>query len=306
MKKFCNLRWHSVVLSTLLTVHLLANAQSNSTTNSNPYFKLAPNQTARHSNKFDAISLPVADEAAASSSSPLPKFVDHREYLAADGPINIATGDMNGDGIADLVIPNANTTNVSVLLGNRDGSFQPFLLFNTGGPNPFHVAIADFNGDGKNDVAITTLSGVSIMLGDGHGHLGAPVILPAGTSPTRIAIGDFNGDNKLDLAVTNLGSNDVLIFLGKGDGTFAPAENVPVGMGPDGIAVGDFNHDGKTDLVVVNTGEVSGHNKGPNGNTVTILLGNGKGGFESPTFLPVSKEPLVVLVADLDKDGKQD
>ena len=56
-----------------------------------------------------------------SSSSTLPKFVDHRDYLAADGPHGMATADLNGDGVLDLVLDDGNTSGVSVLLGNRDG-----------------------------------------------------------------------------------------------------------------------------------------------------------------------------------------
>lgn len=239
------------------------------------------------------------------ASQQLPKFIAHREYAAANGPQNIAVGDLNGDGILDLVVPNGNTSNVSVLLGNRDGSFQPFVLFSAGAL-PFHVVIADFNGDGKNDVAVTMISGVSILLGDGRGNLGAPNVMATGTSPSRVVVADFNGDHKLDLAVTNLGSNDVSILLGRGDGTFAPAVNVAVGMGPAGIAAGDFNHDGKVDLAVANSGTALDHNQGPNPNTVQILLGDGRGSFNPTSVIPVQKEPLVLLVADINKDNKQD
>jgi len=242
---------------------------------------------------------------ATTASLALPRFLAHREYAAANGPQNITVGDLNGDGIADLVVPNGNTSNVSVLLGNRDGSFQPFALF-TAGALPFHVAIADFNGDGKNDVAITIISGVSILLGDGSGHLGALTVLPTGTSPSRVVVADFNGDHKPDLAVTNLGSNDVSILLGHGDGTFAPAVNVSVGMGPAGIAAGDFNHDGKVDLAVANSGTALDHNQGSNPNTVQILLGDGRGGFNPTSVIPVQKTPNVILVTDINKDNKLD
>jgi hypothetical protein len=248
----------------------------------------------------------AAESSASNPSQKLPRFVAHRDYLAADGPQNIAMGDLNGDGIADLIVNDGNTSNISLLLGNRNGSFQPLKLINAGGANPFDAVIADFNGDGKNDVAVTTASGVSILLGDGKGNLGAPTVFAAGTNPGHIVLADFNGDHKLDLAVTNIGSNDVSILLGVGDGTFAAAVSVPVGMGPLGIAVGDFNHDGKPDLAVANTGIVAGSNNGPHGNTLAILVGNGKGGFRPASFIPVEKTPLIVVAGDFNNDTKLD
>src|SRR5262249_5222984 len=201
----------------------------------------------------------------ASASPTLPKFIAHRDYAAADAPVNLATGDLNGDGIADLVVPNFNnSTNISVLLGKRDGSFQPLQLFDSGGANPFDAVVADFNGDGKNDVAVTFQSGgIAILLGDGQGHLGAPRVLSAGAHPLHIVSADFNGDHKMDLAVTNLESNNVSILLGRGDGTFTVAASSAVGMGPVGLVVGDFNHDGKVDLAVADSGVVSGNSHGP-------------------------------------------
>src|SRR5215471_5546063 len=48
------------------------------------------------------------------ASATLPKFIAHRDYLVGNGAIGLALGDLNGDGIADLVAPNSNTTNVGV------------------------------------------------------------------------------------------------------------------------------------------------------------------------------------------------
>jgi len=199
---------------------------------------------AKSSDKLAEDVAATPDALTTSSSSTLPKFVDHRDYLAADGPHSMVTADLNGDGVLDLVLDDGNTSGVSVLLGNRDGTFQLFALFDCGCAFPVDVAVADFNGDGKNDVAETSSSGVSILLGDGAGNLGTPQVLKAGVAPQRIVAADLNGDRKIDLAVTNLGSNTVSIFLGNGDGTFGAAKNITVGMGPDGIAAGDFNGDG--------------------------------------------------------------
>ena len=64
------------------------------------------------------------------------------------------------------------------------------------------------------------------------------------------------------------------------------------------MAVGDFNGDGNQDVAVVNNG-------GPN--KVSILLGNGAGGFSSPNAFPVGNvDPISVAVGDFDGDGKQD
>src|SRR5262249_48858987 len=148
--------------------------------------------------------------------------------------------------------------------------------------------------------------GIAILLGDGQGHLGAPRVLSAGAHPLHIVSADFNGDHKMDLAVTNLESNNVSILLGRGDGTFTVAASSAVGMGPVGLVVGDFNHDGKVDLAVADSGVLSGNNQGAHANTVAVLLGTGTGRFQAPVFLPVAKTPLLLAVADFNKDGKQD
>jgi FG-GAP-like repeat len=77
---------------------------------------------------------------------------------------------------------------------------------------------------------------------------------------------------------------------------FAAATNVPAGNGPYAFAVGDFNGDGKQDLAVTNVTT----------NSVSILLGNGNGGFSAPTTFPVGNNPGSIAVGDFNGDGKQD
>jgi len=297
----------TLLLPALLTFNITLNAQSSHDTSELRLSLAVASQkvTEPRANFVPPIAGP--DVLAATASPVLPKFIAHRDYVAADVPVNLAMGDLNGDGIADLVVPNFNSTNISVLLGNRDGSFQPLQLFDSGGVFPFDAVVADFNGDGKNDVAVTIPSGgVSILLGDGLGHLGAPVVLPDGNHPLHIVAADFNGDHKPDLAVTDLNSNNVSIWLGKGDGTFTSATGPAVGMGPVGIVLGDFNGDGKTDLAVANSGVLSGNNHAAHANTVAILLGTGAGTFQTPSFIPVANTPLLLAIADFNQDRRQD
>ena len=178
-------------------------------------------------------------------------------------------------------------------------------------PNATQVAIADFNGDGYPDLAVVEnnfySTVIQILLNNGHGTFKTAVTYPAGTQPIALAIGDFNGDGKPDLAVTD-GNNcssyncpgAVSILLGNGDGTFQPPVGYTVGVGPSSVAVGDFNRDGKLDLVVASIGYVE------QGNTASVLLGNGDGTFQQAVNYTVGEGPDSVAVADFNGDGKLD
>jgi hypothetical protein len=123
---------------------------------------------------------------------------------------------------------------------------------------------------------------------------------PVGTKPSSVAVADFNGDGKQDLAVANEGSNNVTVLLGDGTGRFKaePVSSFKAGSGPFSMAVADFNGDGKPDLAIANR----------KSNNVTVLLGDGKGGFtQAPgSPFPVGTEPSSVEVADFNGDGKPD
>src|SRR5215469_15305587 len=88
-----------------------------------------------------------------------PSFIAHKEFAVGIAPSGVAEGDLNGDGITDLIIAESNAIllqqQVVEVLGNPDGSFQAPVILNTGSLPTSHPVIADFNGDGKNDVALT-------------------------------------------------------------------------------------------------------------------------------------------------------
>src|SRR5438552_8737171 len=142
-------------------------------------------------------------------------------------PYSVAMGDFNGDGHLDLAVANGGSNDVSVLLGNGDGTFTPARNFDAGlGGGPLWVAAGDFKLYRKLDLVVANSSSdsVGVLLGNGDGTFQPAVTLPAGgTAPQCVAVGDFNGDGKPDLAVASYYSNTVTVLLGDGDGTFRTA-----------------------------------------------------------------------------------
>jgi len=142
-----------------------------------------------------------------------------------------------------------------------------------------------------------------------QGGFRPPVNYPVNPSPTSVVEGDFNRDGNLDLVVTGCGDANcftqavVLVLLGHGNGTFSRGDQFvagPPNTTPDTLASGDFNGDGVPDLVVVNNGINQF-------GTVSILLGDGHGGFLAPVSYSVGgSTPVWPVVADFNGDDNLD
>jgi hypothetical protein len=226
-------------------------------------------------------------------------------------PRSLVAADFNGDGRLDLATANTGSNDISVLLGNGDGTFQPQQLY-AAGNGPVALVAGDFNGDGRLDLAVAHFldNMVSVLLGNGDGTFQPAVEYAAGNEPFALVAGDFNGDGKLDLAVLDGGDANgngtgVSMLLGNGDGTFRPAKLYAAGNGPDSLVAGDFNGDGNLDLAVVDSGDANG-----NGTGVSMLLGNGDGTFQAPKFFAAPgvgyAGPASLVAGDFNGDGRLD
>jgi hypothetical protein len=122
--------------------------------------------------------------------------------------------DVNGDEKLDIVAANTYSDDISVLLGNGDGTFQAQLRVPLGDVNPRAVKAADVDGDGKLDILTANdMGSVSLLLGNGDGTFIPPQHFVTGGLSRSLYIADLNGDGKPDVVTADNFRNQLSVLL---------------------------------------------------------------------------------------------
>jgi len=213
-------------------------------------------------------------------------------------PNGVVVADFNGDGKLDVATFSCETADVSIVLGNGDGTFGAVSSFVTrpcGVSFSLGIITGDLDGDGKVDVATANYSDntVSVLLGKGDGTFSTHTEFTTGASAQGIAVADFNGDGKLDLVTANASGNSISVLLAQGGGLFANHLDFSTGSGPTMVVAGDFNGDGKQDVAVL----------AQQSDAVSILLGNGDGTFGPKSDFSTGRSPASLAKGDFNGDG---
>ena len=221
------------------------------------------------------------------------------------GAPDLAAGDLNGDGRADLAVVSRDGVPVDGGYASLDGGRTLSILLSSTNPalplldppatyqtgfGPQAVAIAELNNDGWLDV-VTMDAGdqtISVFLNQGGGKLGPRTSYPIGGSPAALALADLSGDGRCDI-VLGLGSG-VTVFLASGvQGSFSPGVFYAGPGTTQGIAVGLVDGDAIPDVMSVTSSP----------NLLSIFRGVGSGVINFNGSSPLLHPPSCIALANM-------
>lgn len=231
------------------------------------------------------------------------KFTEVQTWNIGPNVYPIAALDLNGDGLADLVVgaggsssPTLENGGYAVLINKGDGTFEAPTFVPISGEGIIALAMVDVNHDGNPDLIAleqsptTGHTQIGVFLGNGKGAFTTKATYALTGFAYAIVVADLNDDGHPDVILS-----DGELLLGNGDGTFKTGKKLPLPSSLASFVAADFNHDNKIDLAVVTLSD-----------QVAVFLGNGNGTLQPPIWYSGVYQCGVITTADLDGDGNLD
>ncbi|MBN2291019.1 MAG: VCBS repeat-containing protein [Pirellulales bacterium] len=181
-------------------------------------------------------------------------------------PRSVAVGDLDNDGVLDLVATSQTSQNVAVLINNGNRTFQAadFVAVKA---SPYFAKIGDVDNDGAADIVTSNYTGYSISMlpGNNDGTFDDAIVSETRYRPYDLVLQDLNGSGDLDVAMALPNEDGYAVLDGDGTGKFAAEHNYTNGEDPVSIAAADLDGNGQLDLVVANR----------QAHSISACLGNG-------------------------------
>ncbi|HTX39950.1 MAG TPA: FG-GAP-like repeat-containing protein, partial [Bryobacteraceae bacterium] len=227
--------------------------------------------------------------------------------VSSGGSLSATAMDFNHDGNIDLAVTTDNTSSITILLGNGDGTFRSPITVNTGS-FPEFIASADLNGDGAPDLVVSTSAGIAVHFGNGDGTFQGPQIISTPSNVYGIAVADLNHDGKPDIVASLANQSVVLVLLNAGGGTFPNVASYVTGYFGENVQffIMDFDWDGNPDIVFAE-GHPDALTIQPYSHAILVLFGNGDGTFNgTPAYSAGTGQPGGLAIGDFNGDGVPD
>jgi hypothetical protein len=218
-------------------------------------------------------------------------------------PEDFGFGDINNDGITDIVVANSDANSqgggnsITALLGTADADLVVAGNFATG-DRPEGLALAFIDGDSFLDAVTANHEGdsISILLGRGDGTFHPAITISVPGGPRDVVAQDFDGDGLNDFATADFTGGTLTILRGDGAGNATITDTLASGGGTEQISIFNLNGDAHADLVLANRLT----------DTVTVFAGDGSGGFSLIHSEIAHNETRFVVPRDLNADGLDD
>jgi hypothetical protein len=243
-------------------------------------------------------------------------FTPATNLTVGSSPQAITIGDLNRDGLPDIVVANRGSNSIgwsrnNTTVGNTSPSFGAHQQTGVG-IQAVGLAVVDLNYDGLPDIAVTGADSSSLLEylnrtspGATTLDLIAPLSTTVNTNPAGVVAADFDRDGRIDLATVSPASNNVAVVLNQLDQSAPPAPLTSVQslstQTPVGTLSVDLNGDGLPE--VISTNDLPG--------TISIFRNTTTPGASSTTFstnsdVSVGSRPLAIVSADINGDGRPD
>ena len=221
-------------------------------------------------------------------------------FFTGTDPVGITVADVNGDGRPDLIIANAGSNDVSILINEKVGNsftFVPGPRLQVG-VGPVSTQLVNVPGSSLPDLVVANSGSNSVWLlqGIGNGFFNdqEPTIYPVGTNPTAVFVGHFMSSTSQDLLTVNSGSNDVTLISGLGTASPLMESISTGGVDPTAAFTVDLAGNGQDSLVVANNGD---------GNIALLLGGDNGLALSSVISSPLLPNPSALALASFSSDG---
>jgi len=223
---------------------------------------------------------------------------------------NLAVGDLDSDGLKDIIVCDARGNFVSCIRQYPAGIYTESII----GPDllaPAHAQLIDFDGDGDNDILVALLGvifpsndkigSVVILENDGNGNFIKHIAAEKIARVSDVRAGDLDGDGDMDLAVAQFGYDDGETRWIENLGNWQFKSHILQNLsGPVNIEILDLDDDGDLDLISLVTQEWE---------QIFCFINDGRGNFKLKLLWGSTNEDFGssgIFIADLNQDGRED